>query len=260
MYLVLEMALLEIEAATEVDVSEDVGEEDFIATVVVVVDDAEEAHEPATGVVDETGTTGDVEIDVATLAKDLVDFLREAAALGFRVLGVLQEGGLRTGPLVAQRRHQGDAEAPTAGKDPVVAVACAETVVHILDVLQRLVLVLDNTLEDILGKCLVVEVDIVDGDAEAELPRACGPTLDGALRVDGRMGELAVVEDVVDVGSCDVGADVVGDVGALVLLGILAQAADLAQVEVGAGATPHQVDADHRGVEGELELGAAIKL
>lgn len=109
--------------------------------------------------------------------------------------------------LVAQRQRQAAAEQPVAGKDPVVGIAHGGADIAILDTLEvEAGVELDLLTEVLLGQCLhtfVVEVDMVVQITQSCHPCATADFLTRALGKGCRIGEVPVVEDIVEVDTCD---------------------------------------------------------
>ena len=163
---------MEIEAYAEVGIAESVGELKVATMVVVIVEHAKSSDEPATGVVDETEATSDIEVDVTTTTENLVETIEETRVVGGRrFLFFLEEDRLGAGALIADGRCHGDTQTPTAMEDPVVGIAARETIVNILQPLERTELVFGGRLcPECFGKSAVIVVNIVVGDAGSDLP------------------------------------------------------------------------------------------
>ncbi len=101
--------------------------------------------------------------------------------------------------LVGDRRIERQAGETVAGKHPIVGIADVEADVRVFDVLHlhaRIHVFLND-----LGQLGIVEVQIVGGYGESSNERTCIAALVGGLAEGGRIGEMPVVENVIQIQS-----------------------------------------------------------
>ena len=140
-------------------------------------------HEILGIVVDNTGTGNEVEVDVLYPALVL-----EVVVIDARLL-------------VADTGQQGEIGYPILGKDPVIAIAEAQTIVGILDVVE--LETVTQLVENGRGKLLVIETDVMLRVGESCHERTGTAPLVGGLAIGGRIGELLVIEYPVGIQSLD---------------------------------------------------------
>ena len=235
----------EIIACIDIEIAKRIVGTELALLVVVCVENRTGASIPPHVVVNQTETSDAVDVEVFKL-EDVTHALV----------------GLSFGPFVPDGCRERCCEQPVVCKGIVVAVAAADRKVGIVDFVEIETLIelhfVVGVLVDDVAKPVVVKFDMMVGVADANEWRAGAVPLDSALAESGRVGETAMIQNIVYVESANAH-----------LYPIKGDALQLSRV----AAFPHvgrfdtilatslpieEVDANKRTVDREVELGAGF--
>ena len=225
---------MEVEAEVKAEVVEGVGEVEIAVAIVVEIAHRRATHIVATVGPDEAGTEDEVEVEPADAAPNLVG--GEAFALLI---------------LIAQERRAAEGDEPTSMRHEVIGIAERKADLPIVDggksefVHQSRLGV--ELLQDAFGPG-GIEGDALAVVAHAHEPRACAAELHSGHGHGGGIGEMVVVEDVVEVdGGGVAGHRFKADVGKTVFVDAF-KSGSTDEVEVALGAGVAEVEAQFGGI------------